>query len=542
MGKKGSWFSAIKRVLVPNSKEKIANGPEKRTVKEKKKWGLGKLRHGDGNSFIPLYREPSSIEKILGDVEREQQKVHQMSSDQQQKFQPSIPSIHPISADPQQKVHVSIPSLPPIAVDQQQKAQTSTPFSQSKSTDQQQKVPPSTATMPSRVVNQHKEIQYNATHPPKNINTSAIKIQTAYRGYMARRSYRALKGLVRLQGVMRGQSVRRQTINAMRCMQLLVRVQTQIQSRRIQMLEIQALERQTLHRSEKDVESSLGRWTLTSETGQQDWDDSLLPKEEIDARFRRKVEAVMKRERAQAYAYSHQLWKAPLKSAHTALMDIRSGGLPWWWNWMERQLPGYQISESQTIPAKNGLTPSKPISEHSPLPQSSNYRQGRFGFENLEALTPRSSKSSMPTRTKLRATLSSQAPQTSSSTPVKHLKRRTSASEVYTLRDDESLTSCPPFSMPNYMAPTISAKAKVRTLSNLKEGSPTPSQEAKRRLSFPLTQSIGSLRWNKGSLFSSKDSMSQRISGKHKSTPSIGNLSVDSTISLPVGVGRKPFK
>lgn len=54
-----------------------------------------------------------------------------------------------------------------------------------------------------------------------------------------------MKGLVRLQGVIRGHSVKRQTMNAMKYMQLLVRVQTQVQSRRIQMLENRA-------RNEKD--------------------------------------------------------------------------------------------------------------------------------------------------------------------------------------------------------------------------------------------------------------------------------------------------
>lgn len=54
-----------------------------------------------------------------------------------------------------------------------------------------------------------------------------------------------MKGLVRLQGVVRGHSVKRQTMNAMKYMQLLVRVQTQVQSRRIQMLEHRA-------RNEKD--------------------------------------------------------------------------------------------------------------------------------------------------------------------------------------------------------------------------------------------------------------------------------------------------
>lgn len=78
----------------------------------------------------------------------------------------------------------------------------------------------------------------------------------------ARRSFRALKGLVRLQGVLRGQNVKRQTVNAMKCMQLLVRVQCQIQSRRIQMLENQA-RRQAQYRNDKETESTLGKWTFS---------------------------------------------------------------------------------------------------------------------------------------------------------------------------------------------------------------------------------------------------------------------------------------
>lgn len=76
----------------------------------------------------------------------------------------------------------------------------------------------------------------------------------------ARRSFRALKGLVRLQAVVRGQSVKRQTMNAMKCMQLNVRIQQQIHSRRIQMMENQAFQRQNLHKI--DLESSLGKGTI----------------------------------------------------------------------------------------------------------------------------------------------------------------------------------------------------------------------------------------------------------------------------------------
>lgn len=78
----------------------------------------------------------------------------------------------------------------------------------------------------------------------------------------ARRSFRALKGLVRLQGVVKGQNVKRQTANAMKYMQLLVRVQSQIQSRRIQMLESQA-RRQVQYKNDKDVENTFGKWTLS---------------------------------------------------------------------------------------------------------------------------------------------------------------------------------------------------------------------------------------------------------------------------------------
>ncbi|XP_057739804.1 uncharacterized protein LOC130956866 [Arachis stenosperma] len=67
-------ISAIKRVFTHYSKEKqVTNDSEKKSSKDKKKKGLEKLRHGETNSFIPLFKEPSSIEKIFGDFEREQQ-------------------------------------------------------------------------------------------------------------------------------------------------------------------------------------------------------------------------------------------------------------------------------------------------------------------------------------------------------------------------------------------------------------------------------------------------------------------------------------
>ncbi|KAM0861035.1 hypothetical protein ACQ4PT_046154 [Festuca glaucescens] len=76
---------------------------------------------------------------------------------------------------------------------------------------------------------------------------AATKIQTAFRGHLARRALRALKGLVRLKSLVQGHSVKRQATSTLRCMQTLSRVQSKIRTRRIKMSEEnQALQRQLL--------------------------------------------------------------------------------------------------------------------------------------------------------------------------------------------------------------------------------------------------------------------------------------------------------
>ncbi|KAJ4822135.1 hypothetical protein Tsubulata_051489, partial [Turnera subulata] len=82
---------------------------------------------------------------------------------------------------------------------------------------------------------------------------AAIRIQTAFRGYLARRALRALRGLVRLKSLIQGQSVKRQATSTLRAMQTLARVQSQIRARRIRMSEEnQALQRQLQQKSEKE--------------------------------------------------------------------------------------------------------------------------------------------------------------------------------------------------------------------------------------------------------------------------------------------------
>lgn len=559
MGKKGSWFSAIKRVFTHSSKDKPTTGSsDKKSSKEKKK-GKGILRHGETKSFIPLFREPSSIEKILGEAD-------QLFIRPTTPFdQPKPTSPRGIIASPQtgsRRISASSPkaiivsprvSPPRVALPSPRAA---SPKAFSPRAQSPKVAPPprafttgassSKTTNGSKAPPSRKEINHVQRPEPtlRNQHHSATMIQAAFRGYLARRSFRALRGLVRLQGVVRGQNVKRQTMNAMKQMQLLVRVQTQIQSRRIQMLENQALQHQA-YRNDKEVESTLSKWTQLTEGGQgDDWDDSLLTKEEVEARMGKKIEAIIKRERAMAYAYSHQLWKSNPKSSQNH-MDIRANGFPWWWNWLERQLPPTTTSQTPT-PSKNfALTPPRPVSEYkpSPRPHPTNYNKANtnnFTFQNQESLTPRSSRSAFPSGSKQFHTPTRTPPPASSRTKPRASLAR-SAYDV-PLKDDDSLMSCPPFSVPNYMVPTVSAKAKVRANSNPKERlvPGTPSNDSKRRFSFPLTPNIASFKWNKGS--NSKDSAShQKVLEKHQSSHSIGELSMDSTVSMPAVVGRKPF-
>ncbi|KAK9682488.1 hypothetical protein RND81_10G077100 [Saponaria officinalis] len=140
---------------------------------------------------------------------------------------------------------------------------------------------------------------FNALHTCHLQHRAAVKIQTVYRGHLARKALRALKGFVSLQAIIRGRAVRRQAVSTLRCLQSVVSIQSEICARRRQLSK-------GMSKSDsiaQDFRTEKPKILLTRERRS----DCRLPTkdEEIDI-VSRKKEAILRRQRIKAYSFNHR--------------------------------------------------------------------------------------------------------------------------------------------------------------------------------------------------------------------------------------------
>uniref|UniRef100_A0ACD5TG56 Uncharacterized protein n=1 Tax=Avena sativa TaxID=4498 RepID=A0ACD5TG56_AVESA len=195
----------------------------------------------------------------------------------------------------------------------------------------------------------------------KKEEVAVIRIQSVCRGYLVRRGYHA-RAQARLMLLMDGIAVKRQTEEALCCMQAMTRVQTQINSRRVKTED----DKKAL-KTQIQLKQGLDK-TKTGEG----WDHSHQSKEQMEATVAMRQEAASRRQKALSYAFSHQ-WRnrnpasapapsgraPPPQSQHPA-MYMDTGCPNWGWSWSERWAAAARPWECQTAPPEKDHAPARP--------------------------------------------------------------------------------------------------------------------------------------------------------------------------------------
>ncbi|KAM0048091.1 putative IQ motif, EF-hand binding protein [Helianthus debilis subsp. tardiflorus] len=210
-------------------------------------------------------------------------------------------------------------------------------------------------------------------------NGAAIKIQTAFRGFLARKALRALKGLVKLQAIIRGHLVRRQAVTTLMRLQSVVNIHSQACAKRVHVTDC------NFH---NNYQESKGKDIKMDMNSQRRWDGSILTKEEEEAMWCSKREAALKRERIKEYAFNHRM------SSESEQSKVNMKWRYWLEHWVDTQLA--KREDLQNLGKKEDFEIQKVKLRNLKLTDGSNYppkttrhrKQRSIGEEHLGSTSP----------------------------------------------------------------------------------------------------------------------------------------------------------
>ncbi|KAH7416116.1 hypothetical protein KP509_14G076300 [Ceratopteris richardii] len=154
---------------------------------------------------------------------------------------------------------------------------------------------------------------------------AASKIQSAFRGYLARRAFQTLKAIIHLQAAARGWMVRKQASSSLKCFNSLVRVQALARGHRVRNSELGQLVQKHIQQARQPKRKTADGWVSSTSTAQQ-----------LHAKAQVKQDAVTKRQRALVYAFSEQLNRRTQKQSSSSGLESLVDKSHWIWPWLER--------------------------------------------------------------------------------------------------------------------------------------------------------------------------------------------------------------
>lgn len=334
--------------------------------------------------------------------------------------------------------------------------------------------------------------------------TAAIQIQTAFRGYLARKALRALKGIVRLQAIIRGRAVRRQAMTTLKRLQSMVNIQTQVCARRSQVADSIS----HFDENKQFLQTMKDKIIKIDTNSQKRWDDSILTKEEAEAMLLSRKEAALKRERIKEYTYTHR------KSAESE-QNKEDGKWKYWLDkWVDTQVPkSKELEDLDPIWTSNPKPAIEDRAKH--LKLRTNPSHYRVEDQPSPALIRRRS--------------------------FHNRKQNPDAED-----NSNSIPTSP--RVPTYMAATESAKAKARSASTprLRPGSYDTQSESyspyKNKLflvSSVASEVVSGQRVGRASAYQQR---SPRLKGLQGPVKSLKDLSLNSDCSLPYWDRQNTFK